>query len=247
MEYLQGEILLRQSIKKLQVDNVLIYNKKMKRDTLIFDLDGTLLNTLDDLYISFNYAIKSFGYPERTLEEIKSFVGNGIKTAIERALPHKIQDEELEKIVCYFKIYYKDHMYERTQPYNGVIELLEYLKKSGYKIGIFSNKYDAAVQELNNKFFKEYSNAVLGEVSGIERKPNPAGLLKLIDQLNSSLEKTIYIGDSEVDIKTAQNANIPCISVLWGYKEKDFLVKNGGKIFVSNPNEIIKILDNFEK
>lgn len=215
----------------------------MEKDTIIFDLDGTLLNTLEDLYISFNYAIESFGYPKRTMEEIKSFVGNGIKKAIERALPQNVQEDELNKIIEVFKTYYTNNMYVKTKAYEGILPLLEELKNKGFKLAVVSNKYDSAVKNLCKKYFDSYINIAIGEGNGIDKKPDPKGVLKAIKELNSTKEKSIYIGDSEVDIQTAQNADIPCISVLWGFKDKEFLTKQGAKIFAKSPKDIIEIIE----
>ncbi len=212
----------------------------MNINTVIFDLDGTLLNSLGDLHACFNYAITQFGYPSRTIEEIKSFVGNGIVKAIERALPHKVSDEELNKIVSLFKEYYQAHMSELTFPYEGIIPMLKTLNEKGYKIAVVSNKFDDAVKGLCNKYFGDYIQTAIGEGYGVERKPNPTGVFKAIEELNSDIKNAIYIGDSDVDIQTAKNANIPCISVLWGFRDKEFLIKNGGHIFASTPDDIIK-------
>ena len=195
----------------------------MKIDTVIFDLDGTLLNTLDDLHACFNHAIKTFGYPKRSIEEIRSFVGNGIKKAIERALPCKIEDEELDKIVEYFRDYYKAHMFELTKAYDGILELLKVLKEKGYKLAVVSNKYDMAVKNLVKHYFGEYIDVAVGEGLGINKKPSSDGTLKAISELNSNIENCIFIGDSDVDIETAKNVGIPCISVLWGFRDEEFL------------------------
>ena len=215
----------------------------MKIDTIIFDLDGTLLNSLNDLHACFNHAITSFGYPKRTLNEIKSFVGNGIKKAIERALPNPIEDSDLNKIVDYFRIYYKDHMLEYTKPYDGIIPMLKELKQKGYKIAVVSNKYDDAVKNLVKNYFGEYIDIAVGEGYGIRRKPEIDGVIEAINELNSNLKKAIYIGDSEVDIKTAKNAGIHCISVTWGYRDKDFLMSEGAEYFANLPKEIIEIIE----
>ena len=215
----------------------------MKIDTIIFDLDGTLLNSLNDLHACFNHAIASFGYPKRTLNEIKSFVGNGIKKAIERALPNPIEDSDLNKIVDYFRIYYKDHMLEYTKPYDGIIPMLKELKQKGYKIAVVSNKYDDAVKNLVKNYFGEYIDIAVGEGYGIRRKPEIDGVIEAINELNSNLKKAIYIGDSEVDIKTAKNAGIHCISVTWGYRDKDFLMSEGAEYFANLPKEIIEIIE----
>lgn len=212
-------------------------------NTVIFDLDGTLLNTLDDLYYCFNYSIVRFGYPKRTKDEIRSFVGNGIKKAIERALPYKIAENELNTITENFKSYYKDHMYDKTCLYTGIKEMLDFLKQNGYKIGVVSNKYDEAVKNLCNKYLNDYVDYAVGEGYGVEKKPCPDGVLKVMNEIGSTKENTIYVGDSEVDIRTAQNVGIPCISVLWGYKDRNFLVNNGGKVFANSPVDIIKIIE----
>ncbi len=215
----------------------------MIKDTIIFDLDGTLLNTLEDLHACFNKAITKYGYPKRTLEEIKSFVGNGIKKAIERALPSNIEESELNKIVNYFRSYYEEHMLERTKPYDGIIGMLEELKANNYKLAVVSNKYDAAVKELCKNYFGKYIDIAIGESKGVRKKPEIDGVMKAIKELNSSIDNSIYIGDSDVDIKTAKNVGIPCISVLWGFRDKDFLIQNGGKLFAEKPKDIIKIIE----
>lgn len=224
--------------------NFLRYYKDMKNniDTIIFDLDGTLLNTLDDLHACFNHAIKSFGYPERTLAEIRSFVGNGIKTALKRALPDSVNEEELEKVLEFFRPYYKENMLKLTKPYDGIVELLKTLKEKGYKIAVVSNKYDEEVKGLCKNYFGEYVDIAIGESVDVRRKPEIDGVLKAVKELNSTLEKSIFIGDSDVDIKTARNANIPCISVLWGFRDKEYLIEQGGKIFANNTKDIEKIL-----
>ena len=211
-------------------------------DTIIFDLDGTLLNSLGDLHACFNHAIEHFGYPTRTIDEIKSFVGNGIKKAIERALPCNVSNEELNKITNYFRDYYKDHMLELTKPYKGIIDLLTKLKEKGYKLAIVSNKHDDAVKNLSNHYFGELIDIAIGEGYGTRRKPEIDGVIKAIEILDSKIENCIFVGDSDVDIKTANNANIPCISVLWGYRNKTFLEQNGANLFAETTKDIEKIL-----
>ncbi len=213
-----------------------------KIDTVIFDLDGTLLYTLGDLHACFNHAITHFGYPERSIEEIRNFVGNGIKKAIERALPHKVADDELEKIVAYFRDYYKDHMLELTKPYDGILELLMTLKKNGFKLAVVSNKYDLAVKSLCKNYFEEYIDIAIGEGNEIRKKPEADGTIKVLKELGSHIENAIFVGDSDIDITTAKNVGIPCISVLWGYRDKEFLKKHGAKLFAETPKEIEKIL-----
>ena len=211
-------------------------------DTIIFDLDGTLLNSLEDLHACFNQAIAQFGYPIRSIDEIRSFVGNGIRKAIERALPCDVSTDELDKITDYFRTYYKDHMLELTKPYDGIIELLTNLKSKGYKTAIVSNKYDDAVKELSKNYFGNLIDIAVGEGYGIRRKPEVDGVSKAIEMLGSKIETCIFVGDSDVDIMTANNANIPCISVLWGYKDKNFLKSKGAKYIAETTKDIEKIL-----
>ena len=215
----------------------------MNKDTLIFDLDGTLLNTLEDLHAGFNYALKICGYKERSLEEIRSFVGNGIRKAIERALPEGIDEKETDKIVNIFKEYYKGHMHIYTKPYEGIVPMLIELKEKGFKLGVVSNKFDDAVKGLCGTYFNNLIEKAVGEGHGIDKKPDPKGVFTVVKQLDSSIEKTIYIGDSEVDIQTAQNTSVPCISIIWGFKDKDFLISNGAKLFANTPQDIIKIIE----
>lgn len=215
----------------------------MGKDTLIFDLDGTLLNTMGDLHACFNHAIAECGFPPRSYDEIQSFIGHGVKCAIEKSLPHKVDEKTLEKIIANFKEYYSKHIDDYTKPYDGIIEMLEYLKEKNYKLGIFSNKYDDAVKKLNNRFFGKYIEIAVGECEGIDCKPCPEGLIRTAKLLDSDIENCIYIGDSDTDILTAKNAQIPCISVLWGYRDKAFLLKSGGKFFAQEPKEIIEIIE----
>ena len=211
-------------------------------DTVIFDLDGTLLNSLEDLHACFNHAIAHFGYPTRNIEEIKSFVGNGIKKAIERALPYAVENEELNNITNYFRAYYKEHMLELTKPYEGVMELLANLKAKGYKTAIVSNKYDDAVKKLSENYFGNLIDVAVGEGYGVRRKPEIDGVIKAVEILGSKIENCIFVGDSDVDIMTSSNAKLPCISVLWGYRDKEFLISKGAKLFAETPKDIEKIL-----
>lgn len=215
----------------------------MKIDTIIFDLDGTLLNSLGDLHACFNHAIKSFGYPERSLNEIKSFVGNGIKKAIERALPKPVEDRDLNKIVDYFRIYYRDHMREFTKPYDGIIEMLEEARKKGFKLAVVSNKYDDEVKMLVKNYFGKYIDIAIGEGHGIRKKPEVDGVIEAINELDSNLKRAIFVGDSDVDIKTAKNAGIHCISVTWGFRDRNFLMAEGAEYFANHPKEILEIIE----
>lgn len=211
-------------------------------DTIIFDLDGTLLDTLEDLKNSTNFVLRESGFKERTLEEIRRFVGNGIMNLIKRAAPDDTDDETIDRLFEKFMCHYDKHCMDNTRPYEGIIELLDGLKARGIKMAIVSNKMDEAVKELNNKFFKDYIDVAIGECSGVRRKPAPDSLIKAISDLGSLRENTLYVGDSDVDIETAKNAGVDIVSVLWGFRDRGFLEENGGKQFIKTPDELIKYL-----
>lgn len=222
----------------------------MKINTVIFDLDGTLLNTLNDLADSTNFALVQFGYPQRTIEEVRNFVGNGVAKLIERAIPEGKNNSNFDKCLEIFKTHYSQNMYNKTAPYNGILEMLSNLRDKGYKIAVVSNKFDTAVKELCKKYFPNLIDVAIGEneALGIKKKPAPDTVKKALYLLGiSSPENAIFCGDSEVDILTAQNSHMPCISVTWGFKDKDFLLKHDAKIIIDNPHKIIDILENQTK
>ena len=208
-------------------------------ETYIFDLDGTLLSTLDDLAASTNYALRWAGMPERTVEEVRMFVGNGVKLLMERAIPNGINNPKFEETYAKFREYYMDHNLDTTCPYEGIPELLRELKRRGKKLAIVSNKFYAATQELAKHFFPDTIEVAIGERDSIRKKPAPDTVLEALKQLGASKDNAVYIGDSDVDIMTAKNCDLPCISVLWGFRDKDYLVKHGGTIFVDKPSEIL--------
>ena len=208
-------------------------------ETYIFDLDGTLLSTLNDLAASTNYALRWAGMPERSVEEIRMFVGNGVKLLMERAIPDGINNPKFEETYAKFREHYMEHNLDTTRPYDGIPELLRELKGRGKKLAIVSNKFYAATQELAKYFFPDTIEIAIGERDNIRKKPAPDTVLEALKQLNASKAGAVYIGDSDVDIMTAQNCELPCISVLWGFRDKEFLIKHGGKIFVDKPSEIL--------
>lgn len=214
----------------------------MKIDTIIFDLDGTLLYTIEDLTDSTNYALKHFGYPTRTVEEITNFVGNGVRLLIERAIPDGKDNPNLEECLTLFKTHYSNNMFNKTKPYDNIIDTLKELKKQNYKTAVVSNKFDSAVKELCNKYFEGLINSAVGQRDNVNKKPAPDAVFEVMKELNVTSEQCIYIGDSEVDIKTAENAGIPCISVTWGYKSIDFLYKNGAETLIYSPEEILELV-----
>ena len=210
--------------------------------TYIFDLDGTLLSTLNDLASSTNYALRWAGMPERTIEEIRMFVGNGVKLLMERAIPEGVDNPKFEKTYAKFREHYMEHNLDTTRPYDGVPELLHELKRRGKHLAIVSNKFYAATQDLAKHFFPDTIEVAIGERENIRKKPAPDTVLEALRQLNVSKEDAVYIGDSDVDIMTAKNCGLPCISVLWGFRDKDFLIEHGGSLFVEKPIEILSRL-----
>lgn len=211
-------------------------------DTVIFDLDGTLINSLEDLRTSVNYALFGFRYPKQTLEQVRNNVGNGIEKLVERSLPDGKNNINFEVCLNIFKEHYAKNMAVNTKPYPHIIEMLATLKSRGYKIAVVSNKFDAAVKPLCSKFFKKLIDTAIGQTKETKKKPAPDSVYAVLDDLVSDIEHTIFVGDSEVDIQTAKNANIPCISVSWGYKTKEFLQQNGAKIIIDTPLEIFRYL-----
>lgn len=210
------------------------------KKAVIFDLDGTLLNTLDDLADSTNYALSKFGYPTRTIEEVRQFVGNGVAKLIERAIPEGKNNPNFEKCLSIFKENYAQNMYNKTAPYNGIIEMLSNLKSKGIKIAVVSNKFDLAVKELCKKYFEGFIDFAAGEneAQGIKKKPAPGTVLSVLNEFNFAPEDAVYVGDSDVDIMTAKNSKMPCISVTWGFRDKKFLLENGATILINAPSEI---------
>ena len=211
-------------------------------NTVIFDMDGTVLDTLEDLTVSVNYVLSKFNMPEHSEEEYRKFFGNGIKYALKCAVTEETPEEVIEEMLPIFREYYNGHCLDRTKPYDGIIELMSMLKANGYKMAIVSNKIDSAVKELNDRFFSEYVDVAIGEKAGIKRKPAPDTVLAALDELGSKKEAAVYIGDSEVDLQTAINSELPCISVLWGFRDKDFLISKGASVFAETPEEVYDIL-----
>lgn len=211
-------------------------------DTIIFDMDGTVLNTLDDLTDSVNYVMNRFNMPTHSTEDYRRYFGNGIRYALKCAVPEGTSDSVIDEMLPVFKEHYDKHCLDKTRPYDGITELMSGLKKRGYKMAIVSNKIDSAVKELNDRFFSEYVDVAIGEREGIKRKPAPDTVNAALNELGSDKETSVYIGDSEVDYQTAVNSGIPCISVLWGFRDKDFLVDAGAELFAETPKEVLDIL-----
>lgn len=209
-------------------------------NTYIFDLDGTLLSSLADLAASCNYALRTNGMPERTLNEVRRFVGNGVKKLMERATPDGLQNPLFDKTLADFRQHYMKHNLDTTCPYEGVMPMLEELQRRGKKVAVVSNKFYAATQELCHHFFGDLVTVAIGEREDIRKKPAPDTVIEALRQLNATAEESVYIGDSDVDIDTARNAGMPCISVLWGFRDKEFLIEHGATTLVATPQEILK-------
>lgn len=215
-----------------------------KKDTVVFDLDGTLLNTLEDLKNSVNYAMIQCGYPEHTLEEVRKYVGNGILLLMQRAIPGGKEDPCFDRAFALFKEHYGKHCNDTTKPYPGIMELIRTLKENEIKIAIVSNKADFAVKELNDIYFKNLISVAIGEKEseGIRKKPAPDTVIEALKELNSTVEKSVYIGDSEVDIQTARNSDMDEILCSWGFRGEQFLKQNGAKIIIKEPREILTLI-----
>lgn len=201
---------------------------------VIFDLDGTLLDTLQDLYLSVNYALKSCGRCERTIDEIKSFVGDGVGKLVERAAGSQATGEEVQTVLRIFKEHYSLHSRDNTAPYTGVNDLLERLVGAGIKIAVVSNKLDEATKLLCREYFGDNVSVAIGDSEGRNKKPAPDSVLEALRVLGMSVEEAVYVGDSEVDILTASNCGMKCISVTWGFRSREVLEAAGGRVFAED-------------
>ncbi len=216
--------------------------KRPKYKAVIFDLDGTILDTLRDLTNSVNFALEAGNFPPRSADEVRSFVGNGVKNLILRALPDGKSDKQTDVTLSIFKEHYRTHCKDFTRPYDGIYELLCVLKNCGCSLAVVSNKVDYAVQALVKEYFGDIFDVVFGERDGVSRKPAPDSLFEVMGVLGVSVADVVYIGDSDVDILTAQNANIPCISVDWGFKSKEFLQECGAQSVASCVSDLYDFL-----
>ena len=225
----------------------------------IFDLDGTLLDTLQDLANSVNYALRQHHMPEHSIDDIRRFVGNGVRLLMERAIPDGARNPQFEDTFATFRQHYMQHSLDTTRPYDGIPELIHELKARGCKLAVVSNKMMAATQELVHHFFPEIDVAIgEHEAAGIRKKPAPDTVYEVLRQLavsswplavsprNTTLSKreqptAVYVGDSDVDIQTARNSGLPCISVLWGFRSRDFLLAHGATAFAERPEDILTL------
>ena len=213
----------------------------MKYSTYIFDLDGTLLDTLADLATAVNYALRQHGMPEHTIDDVRRFVGNGVRKLMERAIPDGEKNPDFEATFATFREYYMHHSLDNTRPYPGIIETLEALKEQGCRLAVVSNKMMAATKELCQHFFADTIEVAIGEneAAGIRKKPAPDTVFEALRQLGEEKDSAVYVGDSDVDLETANNSGLPCISVLWGFRNRNFLIQHGAKTFISAPSELL--------
>lgn len=210
--------------------------------TVVFDMDGTILDTLEDMKICINAALAEEGFPERTLDEVRRFVGNGNHKLAERAVPAGTSDEKVEGVFEGFHRQYKVHCGDHTRPYAGVTELIRHLREAGIRTAVVSNKADYGVQALCEEWFPGLFDAQAGEKEGIRRKPASDGVWAVMAEIGARKDSTVYIGDSEVDIETAKNAGLPCISISWGFRDEAFLRQHGASVIVHTMNELESML-----
>lgn len=215
---------------------------KHKYTLAIFDLDGTILNTLDDLAASVNAALAACTLPLRSTDEVCSFVGNGIRKLIERSVPEGTPITVTDDVFVRFKEHYALHCADRTAPYDGICAVLEVLRSEGIKTAVVSNKADFAVQELCSRYFEGLFDAVVGEREGIKIKPAPDSVNEVLGRLGVSQEDAVYIGDSDVDIQTAQNAHMDCIAVSWGFRGREFLHEHGAPCIAEYPEQLSALI-----
>ena len=209
----------------------------LMKTAIIFDLDGTVLDTLEDLYLSVNFAMRYFGFPERTKDEVRSFVGNGMPKLIERSLPNGVSGEVFGSALECFKKYYNGHSTDHTCPYENILDALRELKNKGYVLGVLTNKAHTATIPLCEKYFSGIFDIVIGQSERFPVKPDPTALFFVGSELGA--DKMIYVGDSEVDIQTAKNAEIPCVSVSWGFKSIEFLLSHGAELVADTASEML--------
>ncbi len=213
----------------------------MKYKTVIFDLDGTLLNTLEDLYLSVNVALSAHNHPLRTIEEVRRFIGNGVAVLMHRSAPAEASAEEVEALLQIFRTHYLSHMNDHTAPYDGITEMLAGVEAAGIRAAIVSNKVDKATKQLNARYFAPQVTVAIGAPPD-KKKPHPASVFTAMEELHAIPSETVYVGDSDVDVETAKNAGIACIGVAWGYRGREFLAGLGVEMIADTPADLLALL-----
>lgn len=211
---------------------------KEKISTVVFDLDGTLLDTLNDLAASVNYALGQYGYPLRSADEVRRALGNGVQRLMLASVPAGLSDEQFSEVFACFKRHYVAHSMDTTRPYPGIDALLQALSAAGYRLAIVSNKMNAAVQELQAHFFERWIGVAIGESATVRRKPAPDTVIEALRALGSEREEAVYVGDSEVDLATARNAGLECLSVTWGFRDETYLRSLGARHLMHHPADV---------
>ena len=214
----------------------------MKYKAVIFDMDGTILNTLEDLKNATNYSLRQFNMPERTLEEVRMFVGNGIRKLVERAVPSGTSTEKIDEVLDVFLKYYEVHSADNTSSYPGIHELVEKLKAAGIKTAVSTNKADAPAQELGKEYFNGIFDLIVGQRDGLRTKPAPDSVNEILKILNIQKKDAVYVGDSDVDVQTAANSGLDFIGVSWGFRGRKFLQEKGAKNIVDSADEILDLV-----
>ena len=209
---------------------------------IVFDLDGTLLDTLADLAASTNYALRSCGMPEHSIDDVRRFVGNGVRMLMTRAVPDGESNPRFDEAFSVFRQHYMQHCLDTTCPYPGIMDALARLKEKGIMLAIVSNKMQAATEELRQHFFSQYIDVAIGESAAIRKKPAPDTVNEALRLLGISHDEAIYVGDSDVDIDTARAAMMPCASVLWGFRDRQFLLNHGATRLLSSPEELLSLV-----
>lgn len=214
----------------------------MKYKLLIFDMDGTILNTLDDLTDTTNYALMQHKLPTHTLEEVRMMVGNGLAMLIEKAVPEGSDQALKAKVLETYLSYYKEHCADKTRPYEGICETIKKARDMGYKTAVVSNKTDAAVQSLCEDYFKGLFDASIGDKEGVRRKPYPDSVEAVLEMLKVDKADAVYIGDSDVDIMTAKNSGLDLIGVSWGFRGRDFLKEHGAQTIIDKAEQLFDFI-----
>lgn len=214
----------------------------MQFNTAVFDLDGTLLNTLDDLTDSVNHVMSAHGFPLHTADEVRCYVGNGVPLLIERAVPAGTDEETYAQCLAGFKAHYEKNMYHKTGPYSGIPELLAALQAHGIRMAVVSNKFDAAVKGLCRRYYGDYIHVAIGERAGVRKKPAPDSVFAALRELGSTPQEALYIGDSDVDIHTARNAGLVSVGVTWGFRDRALLEREGARYIIDTPAQLLDII-----
>ena len=214
----------------------------MKYEAVVFDLDGTLTDTLSDLKNSVNYALSECGFPERSLDEVRRFVGNGVRRLMYLSVPDGTPQTTAEDCLAVFKKHYKENSLVETKPYDGIMPMLNELKRRGIKTAVVTNKMQEAAADIVRFFFDGLIDETIGQTDGAAQKPQPDGVFLALKKLGVSTEKSVYVGDSDVDCVTARNAGLPCIGAAWGFRGREVLAENGADFIIDRPSEILDLI-----